>query len=54
MNFRENLIREAEAFWASRDRLPMDLFAAMVQEGIEVATLERQYIERMEAQEENG
>jgi hypothetical protein len=54
VNYREKLIREAENFWANRDRLPIDLFAAMVDEGIEVAILERQYIERMEAEESNG
>jgi hypothetical protein len=53
MTYQEKLIQEAEAFWANRDRLPMDLFAKMVQEGLAVAQLEHDFLQRLE-NESNG
>lgn len=53
MTYRENLIREAESFWANRDRLPIDLFAKMIEEGLAVAQLEHDFLQRLE-NESNG
>jgi len=38
------LVRRARGFWERNEQLPLDLFAEMVELGVDVETLEQRYM----------
>lgn len=48
MTHSEWLLAQADAHWSSGNTLPIDLFAKLVSEGIDVVTEERRHLQQSE------